>query len=110
MQRIPYKRFFDGTAHQKWVPAPPELGQGLTILHPYKPAPPLSLAANPQVQADSFGCTIQGLPGIRVGIEQSLNLVDCQSWTNFILPATPLELRQAGASALPRQFYRAVLK
>jgi hypothetical protein len=70
----------------------------------------LSIAANPQIQADSFHVTVQGLPGIRVGVEQSADLVNWQSWTNFILPPAPLELEQSGASTHPRQFYRAVVK
>ena len=84
--------------------------QGLSILHTYRQGPPLSFAANAQVQADFFGFTVQGLPGIRVGVEQSNDLMNWQSWTNFILPPVPRELEQPGASTHPRQFYRAVVK
>jgi hypothetical protein len=70
----------------------------------------LSFARNAQVQAATFRCTLQGLPGIDFSVERSTDLVNWQSWRHLKLPRTPLDLELKGSGAGAHQFFRARIR
>ena len=83
--------------------------KGLIILHLFTqlPGPPVSFAPAPTVQGNTFHISLQGLPGLGVIIERSVDLLQWQTWTNGILDAVPLQFEDATAGLNGRQFYRA---
>jgi hypothetical protein len=67
--------------------------------------PALSFAL-PVLEGSSLRLSVQGLPGLRVEVQRSANLLNWQSWTNGVLGSSPLEFRDVDPN--PRQFYRAL--
>jgi hypothetical protein len=84
--------------------------QGLVVLHSFTPlsGPALQFAPAPRLELNAFHLSVQGLPGLPVQIERSLDLIHWQNWTNGILGTGPLEFLDASDGTSPRQFYRAL--
>jgi hypothetical protein len=55
---------------------------------------------------DAVVVSLQGLPGLRVEIERSVDLIHWQKWTNGVLGSEPMEFRDTDRNS--RKFYRAV--
>ena len=85
---------------------------GIVILQTYTPQPndTLHFSANPGVRGDIFRCAIGGLPGIRVGVERSSDLLHWENWMDLILPSTPLDLERPIEPTEPAQFFRATIR
>ena len=85
---------------------------GLVIRYTYAPQPKGSLyfSANPGVGGDTFRCAIGGLPGLRVGVERSSDLLHWENWMDLILPSTPLDLERPIEPTEPAQFFRATIR
>jgi len=82
-------------------------GEGLFILNHFTPlsGPALSLAL-PGLEGSSLRVSVQGLPGLRIEVQRSGDLLSWQSWTNGVLGSSPLEFRDPDPNA--RRFYRAL--
>jgi LVIVD repeat-containing protein len=79
--------------------------RGLFILNHFTPGPVLSLAS-PSLEGSSLRVSVQGLPGLRVEVQRSGDLLNWQSWTNGVLGSSPLEFRDTDPNL--RKFYRAL--
>ena len=80
---------------------------GLFILNHFTPlsGPALSLAF-PGLEGRSLRVSVQGLPGLRIEVQRSPDLLNWQTWTNGVLGSSPLEFRDPDPNL--RQFYRAL--
>ena len=80
---------------------------GLFILNHFTPlsAPALSLAL-PALEGSSLRVSVQGLPGLRIEVQRSPDLLNWQTWTNGVLGSSPLDFRDPDPNL--RQFYRAL--
>ena len=81
-----------------------------TIFNVFTPlnGPPLSLIPLPRPEQDGCRVLVQGLPGLPVQVERSVDLLHWQTWTNGLLRSGPLEFLDVDAGQNPRQFYRAL--
>ena len=80
--------------------------RGLFILNHFTPlsGPALSFAL-PALEGSSLRVSVQGLPGLRIEVQRSPDLLNWQTWTNGVLGSSPLEFRDPDPNL--RQFYRA---
>jgi len=81
--------------------------RGLFILNRFTllSGPAFSLAL-PALEGSSLRVSVQGVPGLRVEVQRSLDLLNWQTWTNGVLGSSPLEFRDPDPNL--RQFYRAL--
>ena len=84
----------------------------LMILNLFTPSsgPALSFAPRPRLEQNTFRASIEGLPGLRVRIERSADLLYWRSWTNITLGKGTVELSDPGAATNAQQFYHAVAR
>jgi hypothetical protein len=82
-------------------------GGGLFILNHFTPfsGPALSLAL-PGLEGNSLRVSVQGVPGLRIEVQRSADLLNWQSWTNGVLGSTSLEFCDPDPNL--RRFYRAM--
>ena len=85
---------------------------GLMILNLYRPltGPALLFAPHSRPEQNTLRFSVEGLPGLRVLIEHSADLLYWQSWTNVTLGNGPVELSDPGAPTSAQRFYRAVAR
>ena len=82
------------------------------ILNLYRPltGPALLFAPHSRPEQNTLRFSVEGLPGLRVLIEHSADLLYWQSWTNLTLGNGPVELSDPGAPTSAQRFYRAVAR
>ncbi len=85
---------------------------GLVILNTYTALTHwiLSLESPTRPESGQFSFSVQGLPGLPVGVERGTDLAHWESVTNLVLGKVPLDLLDAEVSPRAQQFYRAVVR